>query len=104
MAKRKTKQQIEADRKALIRRRLMDIAYGANYGCDLECYGDEGDFFASMGPESFFGFIRAVTRVFGESSEGFSVYGIHNLEHFANVEKSTDWLVQCGFTGEEECA
>lgn len=76
----------------------MDLALGANHGCSLEGCGEtEGDFFTSMGPDAFFGFIRAVQNTFPIPEDGCKVvYEIYNLEHFADIETAVDHLWRCG--------
>lgn len=93
---RKTKAQSEADGKAKLRQRIMDIALGANGGCDLTCCEIEGNFYAAMGPEEFFGLIRAIDRVFFGPKETGVVFEIWNLHQFATIDTAVEHLWEYG--------
>lgn len=89
---RKTKAQREAEHKARLRQRLMDIASGANSGCSLEGpEGWDGGFFYSMGPENFFGFLRAVESEFPEPDK-VAIYQLYQLHHFAEIDSAVEHL------------
>lgn len=98
MANRRTKDQREADGKTHLRQRLMDIASGANQGCSLDGpEGDPGGFYYAMGPENFFGFVRAVMGEF-PVTEGVAkvVYEVWNLEKLATIDDAIEHLWYCG--------
>ena len=94
----KTKAQRESDGKAKLRQRIMDIALGANGGCDLTCCEIEGNFYAAMGPEEFFGLIRAIDRVFfvSEDEDTESAFAVWNLHKFATIETAVEHLWEYG--------
>lgn len=87
-----TKAQREEEQKAKLRQRLMDLASGANSGCSLEGPdGAEGGFFYSMGPESFFSFVRAVESEFPEPDK-VAIYQLWQLHHFAEIDSTVEHL------------
>lgn len=93
---RKTKAQIEADGKAKLRQRIMDIALGVNGGCDLTCCEIEGNFYAAMDPEEFFGLIRAIERVFSGFLGIETAFEIWNLHQFATIDTAVEHLWEYG--------
>lgn len=94
----KTKAQIEADGKAKLRQRIMDIAIGASRGCDLACCEVEGNFYTAMDPEEFFGLIRAIDRVFFDldRNETRLVFEVWNLHKFATIDTAVEHLWEYG--------
>lgn len=93
---RKTKAQSEADGKAKLRQRIMDIALGANVGCDLDFNEEEGCFYAALGPKEFFGFVRAIERVFS-GFQGIEIaFEIWNLHQFATIDTAVEHLWEYG--------
>lgn len=96
MTKRKTKSEVEVEGKARLRQRIMDIAIGANGGCEVsELYGEDGVFFEAMGPNEFFNMIQAIKRAFAIEDSSI-VFEIWNLHHFATVTSSVDHLWEFG--------
>lgn len=90
--KKLTKTEREEQQKQQLRRRLLDIAYGANGGCSLECCDVEYDFYSSMGAEVFFRFMRAVRSQFPLAVDCPVAYEIWNLANFENVDKAVEYL------------
>lgn len=90
--KRKTKRQREAD----LRQRIMDLARGAARGQSLSGPdGKDGDFYFAMGPEIFFGFIRAAQSEF-PAPESTAVYELWQLGHFENIDSTVAHLIERG--------
>lgn len=95
MAKRKTKQQREAEQKAALRQRLDDLFVAST--------GDLYDGESEPWPESFIDFVGSIRQVFqirrveAEGIEGNEhLWLFWNLKHYRNPEAATEYLYQEG--------
>ena len=93
---RKTKAQREAEQRAGLRRRVLNLALGVNAGCGLSIGETDGDFYQVMGAEDFFTFLRAIQNVFPQDAESTCTYDIWNLHHFSDIEQAVEWLWERG--------
>ena len=74
----------------------MDIALGANSGCELSAGDTEADFWRSMGTQDFFVFLRAVQNVFPQDRDTTQTYDIWNLHNFEDIDQAVEWLWENG--------
>lgn len=92
-----TKAEQEAAEKAALRQRLVDMAYGANKGCQIECLevGEPLGLVDSMGVEAWMAFIRCVKNLLIPEDQSV-LTELWNLHHFDDIEKLTEWLYSNG--------
>lgn len=87
--KRKTKSQREIAAKAALRQRVADIASGAaGYRFDAEDEFATADFLSR--------FVNALKDQLNTGDREYA-FGLHCLQHFDNVDSTTDHLFECGF-------
>ncbi len=89
MAKRKSKQATEAEGKARLRQRLMDIATASNGGCGI----GSSTIWRELDPLCFIDFVRVISNSFPSADATFSLWSLH---HFAELDTAVDHLWERG--------